>query len=133
MDDRHTSGRFRHVIIPVINNSSEPPIANFLIHREREFTMSSAQPLKTLIAFAQQFSDQASGEEKLAIEQCVRLAGQLDEHERLMVELKRRIDEHTLYLRSGWAIEKPVAPNNTYDLLREVSRAISETETEPEA
>ena len=95
--------------------------------------MSLEQSLNTLVDFANRFIDQANEDEKAALEFCSKFVQGLSSHNAGLAELKRRIDEHTLYLRSGWATEKPVAPDNTYDLLREISRAIGDDQSSSDA
>ncbi len=88
--------------------------------------MNFESSLQTVLSFADSHSEHASEEVLEAIQFCRdRLAESSSKTESLQ-KLKKRIDEHTLYLRSGWAIEKPVAPDNTYDLLREISKQIEQ-------
>ena len=41
--------------------------------------------------------------------------------------LIERIDAHLRYLQSSWAVENPVVPDSTYDLLRDAVIALKES------
>lgn len=86
--------------------------------------MNFESSLQKVLSFAEKQTDQASEEVVQAICACREWLAESRSKEDSLQSLKKRIDEHTLYLRSGWSIEKPIAPDNTYDLLREISKQI---------
>ena len=95
-------------------------------HESAEMNFESS--LQKVLSFADKHTENAPEEVVQAITACREWLSESRSIDDSLQSLKKRIDEHTLYLRSGWAIEKPVAPDNTYDLLREISKQIERVE-----